>query len=326
MSDAWRIVVRQPGGPEVLEREDIPLPVPARGEVRVRNQAVGVNFIDTYHRGGLYPLTMPTGLGSEAAGVVDAVGEGVDPALAGRRVAYTTQAPRSYATHSLIAADRLYALPDGVSAEDAAAVLLKGLTAWMLVERCAKVQPGQTTLVHAAAGGVGSVLVPWLKAAGAIVIAHASNREKADLARAGGADHALTDSFETLSGTVRELTGGRGVDVVFDGVGAASWAASLASVARCGLLVTYGNASGPVPAVSPLELLRAGSIFLTRPTMFDYLVEEADRRLAGERLFDRVARGIIQPRIGQRFALADAADAHRALESRKTVGSTVLIP
>jgi NADPH2:quinone reductase len=257
---------------------------------------------------------------------VEVTGEGVDPALAGQRVGYIAGKPGSYATHSVVPADRLYPLPETISAEDAAAVLLKGLTCWMLVERCAKVQQGQTVLVHAAAGGVGSILVPWLKAIGAVVIAHAGSREKADLARAAGADHALNDSFETLSDAVRGLTGERGANVVFDGVGAASWTASLASVARRGTLVTYGNASGPVPPVSPLDLLRAGSIFLTRPSMFDYLVEEADRRAAGKRLFDLIADGVVQPRIGQRFALADVAEAHRALESRGTVGSTILIP
>lgn len=326
MSGAWRFVVRAPGGPEVMEREEIAIPAPGPGEVRVRNEAIGVNFIDTYHRSGLYALTMPTGLGTEGAGVVEAVGAGVDPALIRRRVAYTTQDPRSYATHSLVGADRLYPLPDNVSAEDAAAVLLKGLTCWMLVERCAQVRTGQTVLVHAAAGGVGSLLVPWLKAVGAVVIAHAGNAEKAGLARSVGADHALADDFGRLPEAVRGLTGGRGVDVVFDGVGAASWAASLASVARRGMLVTYGNASGLVPPISPLDLLRAGSIFLTRPTMFDYLIEEADRRTAGERLFDLVARGVVRPRIGQRFALADAAQAHRALEARATTGSTLLFP
>ena len=326
MSDAWRIVVRQPGGPEAMAREEIALPVPVAGEVRVRNEAIGVNFIDTYHRGGLYPLTMPTGLGSEAAGVIEAVGAGVDLALVGQRVGYLAQAPGAYATHSLAAADRLYPLPDGISAEDAAAVLLKGLTCWMLVERCAKIRPGQTALVHAAAGGVGSILVPWLKAVGAVVLAHAGSVEKAAIARASGVDHALTDAFDSLPGAVRGLTGGRGVDVVFDGVGAASWAASLASIARCGMLVTYGNASGPVPPISPLDLLRAGSIFLTRPTMFDYLIEPADRQAASTRLFELVASGVVRPRIGQRFALADAAAAHRALESRATTGSTILIP
>ncbi|WP_380873114.1 quinone oxidoreductase [Sphingomonas sp. DBB INV C78] len=326
MSDAWRMIIRQAGGPEVIEREDIALPSPSAGQARVRHEAIGVNFIDTYHRGGLYPLSLPSGLGSEAAGIVEAVGEGVDAALIGQRVAYVAQGPRTYATHGLEAAGRLYPLPDAISAEDAAAMLLKGLTAWMLVERVARVQPGQSVLVHAAAGGVGSILVPWLKAIDAKVIAHTGSAAKADRAKAAGADHALSAPFDTLASEVRELTGGRGVDAVLDGVGADSWAASLASVAKRGILVTYGNASGPVPAVSPLDLLHAGSIFLTRPTMFDYLEEEADRRTAAERLFGLIAKGAIKANIGQRFALSEAADAHRALESRAITGSTVLLP
>lgn len=326
MSAAWRMIVRHAGGPEVIEREDIALPAPGTGEVRIRHAAIGVNFIDTYHRGGLYPLPLPFGLGTEAAGTVEAVGEAVDPAWIGRRVAYVAQMPSTYATHGISLADRLYPLPDAITADIAAAILLKGLTAWMLVERCARVQPGQTVLVHAAAGGVGSLLVPWLKAVGATVIAHAGNATKADHAKAAGAAHALHCSFDTLANEVRALTGGRGVDAVLDGVGADSWAASLASVAKRGILVTYGNASGPVPPVSPLDLLRAGSIFLTRPTMFDYLEDVAERHIAGKRLFALIADGTIQPALGQRFALADAADAHRALESRVTTGSTILIP
>lgn len=326
MSAAWRMVVRQAGGPEVIAREEIALPLPDPGEVRIRHAAIGVNFIDTYHRGGLYPLPLPFGLGTEAAGMVEAVGDGVDPVWIGRRVAYIAQMPGTYATHGISLADRLYPLPDTISAEVAAAVLLKGLTAWMLIERCARVQPGQTVLVHAAAGGVGSLLVPWLRAIGATVIAHAGNAAKADQAKAAGATHALHGGFDTLAAEVRTLTRGRGVDAVLDGVGAASWAASLASVAKRGMLVTYGNASGPVPPVSPLDLLRAGSIFLTRPTMFDYLEDAAERRIAGDRLFALIADGTIRPVLGQRFALADAADAHRALESRATTGSTILIP
>jgi len=326
MSEAWRIVVHKPGGPEAMERETVALPAPGPGEARIRHEAIGVNFIDTYHRGGLYPLPMPTGLGTEAAGIVEAVGDDVDAKLIGSRVAYIAKVPATYATHGIVDAAQLYQLPDTISAPDAAAMLLKGLTSWMLVERCAKVRAGQTVLVHAAAGGVGSILVPWLKDVGAIVIAHAGNEEKADRALAAGADHALFDPFQTLAQKVRELTDGRGVDVVLDGIGAASWGASLASVARLGLLATYGNASGPVPAISPLELLKAGSIFLTRPSSYDYLMRKEDRRAASERLFDLVARGVVQPRIGQRFALADAAEAHRVLEARQTIGSTILIP
>lgn len=326
MSEAWRIVIRATGGPEAMEREDIALPTPGADEVRIRHDAIGVNFIDTYHRSGLYPLPLPAGLGTEAAGTIDAVGAACDPAWIGRRVAYTAKTPGTYATHGLASVDRLYPLPDAIGSDAAAAMLLKGLTAWMLIERVARVTPGQSVLVHAAAGGVGSILVPWLKSIGATVIAHAGNAAKAERARTAGADHALWGPFTELAAEVRGLTGGRGVDAVLDGVGADSWAASLASVAKRGILVTYGNASGPVPPISPLDLLRAGSIFLTRPTMFDYLEEEADRKAAGERLFALIANGTIHADIGQRFALSDAAEAHRALEARATTGSTILIP
>ena len=326
MNTAWRMIVRQTGGPDVIEREDIALPTPGPGEVRIRHAAIGVNFIDTYHREGLYPLPLPAGLGTEAAGTVDAVGEGVDPAWTGRRVAYVAQRPGTYATHGVSLVDRLYPLPDAIGADVAAAVLLKGLTAWMLVERCAHVRPGQTVLVHAAAGGVGSLLVPWLNAVGATVIAHAGSPAKAERAKTAGAAYALHCGFDTLASEVRAITDGRGADAILDGVGADSWTASLASVAKRGILVTYGNASGPVPPVSPLDLLRAGSIFLTRPTMFDYLEDQAERRIAGERLFGLIADGIIQPAIGQHFPLSDAAAAHRALESRATTGSTILLP
>lgn len=326
MNDMWRIIVRQPGGPEAMERETGPIPEPGPGQVRIRHEAIGVNFIDVYHRSGLYPLALPAGLGTEAAGTIEAVGDGVDAELIGRRVGYIAKQPGTYATHGVIEANLLYPLPDAVSPETAAAVLLKGLTAWMLVERCAHVQPGQTVLVHAAAGGVGSLVVPWLKHIGAIVIAHVGDERKAKLARAAGADHVLTDPYERLATTVRRITDDRGVDVVLDGVGAASWTASLASVKRLGLFVTYGNASGPVPSISPLDLLKAGSIFLTRPTMFDYLVDPVDRQAAGKRLFELIAKDIVSARIGQRFDLSEAAEAHRALESRATTGSTILIP
>ncbi len=217
-------------------------------------------------------------------------------------------------------------LPDDIDAETAAAAMLKGCTAEMLVERCARVEPGEWVLVHAAAGGVGSILVPWLKAVGARVIAHAGSADKAAIAGALGADHALSCPFEELAGAVRRLTGGTGVRYVLDGVGAASWAASLASLARRGLLVSYGNASGPVPPLSPLELARGGSLFLTRPTLFDYVADPAELQASAARLFAMIGSGAVPVRIGARFALADAAEAHRALEARETTGSTLLIP
>lgn len=326
MSPAWRIMVRETGGPEVLERETIDLAAPAPGMIRIRTTAIGVNFIDVYHRSGLYPLPLPTGIGSECAGVVDAVGDGVDGLRVGDRVAVLPVSPGSYATHVTLPADRAMPLPDGIDNEIAAAALLKGLTTWMLVERIARAGPGMRVLVHAAAGGVGSIAVQWLKAIGATVIAHAGTPEKAATATALGADHALSCALDTLADEVRALTGGEGVEAVLDGVGKTSWDASLAATARRGIIASYGNASGPVPPVAPIELGRAGSLFLTRPSLFDYIRTPVDREAGHARLFALLASGKIDVAIGQRFALADAADAHRALEARTTTGSTILLP
>ena len=325
MTERYRLVIRSTGGPDVIEREPLGALVPGPGEVLIRHEAIGLNYIDTYHRSGLYPLSLPSGLGSEAAGVVETAGDGAGFAE-GDRVAYALAPPGAYATHRVIGADRLVRLPDAIDSETAAAVMLKGCTAEMLVERCAKVQAGDWVLVHAAAGGVGSILVLWLKAVAARVIAHAGSAEKAAIARDLGADHALSCSFDELAEMVREITGGAGVRAVFDGVGAASWAASLKSLGRRGLMVSYGNASGPVPPFSPLELARGGSLFLTRPTLFDYAATPEEVQASAARLFEMIGSGAIPVRIGARFPLADAADAHRALESRATTGSTLLIP
>ena len=322
----YRLIIRRTGGPEVIEREDIELGAPGPGEVRVRHAAIGVNFIDTYQRSGLYPVELPSGLGSEAAGEVEAVGAGVSVVAPGDRVAYAGGPLGAYATARILPAGRLVRLPESVSTEDAAGALLKGMTVDMLVNAAGKVQPGMTVLVQAAAGGVGSLAVQWLKAIGATVIAHAGTEEKAARARALGADHALCCPFDDLAKQVRSLTGGEGVAVVLDGVGKASWAASLASVARRGLLLSYGNASGAVPAVEPLALTRAGSIFLTRPTLFDYTGTRAELEASATRLFDLIGAGKLRIDIGARVPLADAADAHRAMEARQTTGSTVLMP
>lgn len=326
MTKPWRIVCRKTGGPEMLEREEFDPGRPGSGKVRVRVTAIGVNFIDTYHRSGLYPLPLPTGLGTEFAGEIEAIGSDVSGFATGDRVAGMCDEPGAYATHVVVNAARLHHLPSAIADDVAAALLLKGLTAWMLTERCAKIQAGQSVLVHAAAGGVGSLLVPWVKSIGATVIAHSGSPAKTERARNAGADHSLCDSFDTLAERVKDLTGQRGVDVVLDGVGAASWGASLASLAKRGLLVTYGNASGPVPAISPLDLLRAGSVFLTRPSLFHYIETLDEWKAGGERLFAMIGNGTLPTAIGQRFPLDDAAEAHRALESRKTVGSTILIP
>ncbi len=326
MSDAYRFCLRETGGPEILQAELIDVPTPGNGEVLIRHHAVGLNFIDTYHRSGLYTLPLPSGLGTEAAGVVEAVGPGVEAFREGNRVAYFSGPLGAYATHRTIDADRVVKLPDGIGTDIAAAALLKGCTAEFLVERCANIKAGEAVLVHAAAGGVGSILVPWLKSLGAIVIAHAGNSRKAAAAKALGADHALCCPMDTLAGEVRALTGGKGVPVVLDGVGAGSWLASLASVARRGLLVTYGNASGPVPPFSALDLLKAGSIFVTRPSLFDYIQTPDEIRASAERVFEMILGGTIEVTIGQSFPLTEAADAHRTIEARATTGSTILVP
>ena len=314
------------GGPEELAAEPITVGEPGPGQVRLRHEAVGLNFIDTYFRTGLYPVELPGGLGNEAAGIVEAIGEGVQGFVAGDRVGYFTGPVGAYATHRLVEADRLVTLPDGISSEQAAAAMLKGCTAEYLIERCGRVEPHMTVLVHAAAGGVGSIAVQWLKAIGATVIAHSGSAAKAELATELGADISLDCPMQELAAKVRDATGGEGVPVVLDGIGAASWEASLGSVARRGLIVSFGNASGPVPAFNMLELMRRGSIFVTRPTLFDYCATPAEMRASAARLFAMMLSGKVEVRIGARYPLADAAEAHRALEARATTGSTVLVP
>ena len=326
MPNAYRFCLHQTGGPEVLTPEPINIPRPGAGEVLIRHEAVGLNFIDTYHRSGLYPVALPSGIGLEATGVVEAVGSDVTSFRTGNRIGYFSGPLGAYASHRIMTADRLILIPDEVETADAAALMLKGCTAEMLIERCARVTAEDTALVHSAAGGVGSILVPWLKHVGARVIAHAGSSDKARQARDLGADEALSCPYESLAGEVRRLTDGKGVRVVLDGVGAASWEASLGSVAKRGMLVSYGNASGPAPAVSPLELARAGSVFLTRPTLFDYVATPHELAHSAGRLFELVAAGVVQARIGQTFPLLEAAEAHRALEARRTTGSTVLVP
>jgi NADPH2:quinone reductase len=326
MSDAYAFVLRETGGPDVLHPEGIDVPRPGPGQALVRNEAIGLNFIDTYHRSGLYAVPLPSGLGNEGAGIVEAVGEGVGEVREGNRVGYFTGSLGAYATHRLVDAERLVKLPDAISSEVAAAAMLKGCTVEYLIERCARVQPDEAVLVHAAAGGVGSILVPWLKHVGARVIAHAGDSRKAALAKELGADHSLCCPLDGLAAEIRSLTEGKGVPIVLDGVGRASWAASLGSVARRGLIVTYGNASGPVPPFSALDLLSAGSIFVTRPTLADYCRTSDEIRASAARLFELIEKGILKIRIGARFPLREAADAHRAIESRATTGSTVLLP
>ncbi|MFM7028641.1 MAG: quinone oxidoreductase family protein [Chakrabartia sp.] len=318
--------ITQQGGPEVIEWIDKDLPAPGPGEVRMRNTAIGLNFIDTYHRGGVYPVPLPSGLGVEAAGIVDAVGDGVTGFAPGDRVATFGPVLGSYATERNIAAAALFKTPDGIADEVAAAAMLKGCTAEFLVERCAKVQPGWTVLVHAAAGGVGLLLVQWLKHMGARVIGTVGTTEKADLARAAGADHVIITTEEDTAKACRDLTEGKGVPVVFDGVGQDSWDASLRSTAPRGLIVSYGNASGPVTGVDLRRLAEAGSIFVTRPTLFHYYATPEERAAGAARLFEMLGTGAVTVDIRQRYALTDAAQAHRDLEARRTTGSSLLLP
>jgi NADPH2:quinone reductase len=314
------------GGPEVLTPKDLPTPGPGPGQIRVRHGAVGLNFIETYQRSGHYPSSLPKVLGQEAAGTVDAVGAGVTRFRVGDRAAYAFGSSGSYAEAAVVGEGAAVRLPDDISDETAAAVMLKGLTAEMLLRRCYLLKAGQTALVHAAAGGVGGLLVQWAKAVGATVIGTAGSPAKADLARAHGADHVLDYADSTWPEQVRAWTGGGGVAVAYDGVGKTTAEGSLKSLAKRGWLVIYGGASGPVAPIDPLALMRGGSLILTRPTLFDYAGETAELDAAAEALFDVLRSGAVKPDIGQRFPLKDAADAHRALEARRTTGSTLLIP
>ncbi len=314
------------GGPEVLRYEEIDLPEPGPGEARIRHTAIGLNFIDTYHRSGLYPTGLPSGLGSEAAGVVEAVGDGVADVAPGDRVVYTGQPLDGYSGQRNFRADRLVPIPDGVSDEQPAAVLLKGLTAWYLLKRSYPVQPGDAILLHAAAGGVGSLASQWARHLGATVIGVVSTPEKADLARSQGCHHVLMADDDDLPGAVRNLSGGAGVAAVYDGVGQATFYASLDSLRPHGVMVSFGNASGAVEPFAPAELAKRHSLYLTRPVLFDFI--DTRERLLGacEELFEVVSAGVVEVHVNQRYPLANAAEAHRDLENRRTTGSTVLEP
>ena len=321
---ARAVSIERTGGPEVIAWVDLNLPDPGPGEVRMRHTAVGLNFIDIYHRSGVYPLKLPSGLGTEAVGVIEALGEGVSGVAVGDRVGTFGPALGAYATARNVSAAALLPLPDDVDDTTAAALLLKGCTTEFLVERCAKVQAGQTVLVHAAAGGVGHLLVGWLKAIGATVIGTVGSAEKAAQATAAGADHVILHKSEDVAARVREITGGAGVPVVFDGIGMATWDISLASAAPRGLIVSYGNAGGRVTGVDIGSLATKGSLFVTRPTLFHYYVTPAERRDGTVRLFEMLREGAIVPEIGQTYPLEDVAEAHRALEAGETRGATVL--
>jgi NADPH2:quinone reductase len=314
------------GGPEVLVYEDVPVGDPGPNQARVRHTAIGLNFIDTYHRGGLYPLPLPSGLGSEAAGVVEAVGPGVTWVKAGDRVGYAGGPPGSYSEVRIVPADRLVKVPEGISDQQVAAMMLKGMTAQYLIRRTFKVQPGQTVLFHAAAGGVGLIACQWLKALGATVIGTVGSDDKAKLAKAHGCDHAIVYTRENFVERVKEITGGTKVPVVYDSVGKDTWMGSLDCLQPLGLLVVFGNGSGPVPAFDLGLLAQKGSLFVTRPTLNTYTAKREDLEASANELFDVVKSGKVKIEIHQTYALKDAAQAHRDLEGRKTTGSTVLLP
>ena len=320
------IRIHQTGGPEVLSWETVDLPAPAPGEATVRQHAVGLNYIDTYHRTGLYPLPLPSGIGLEGAGVVEAVGEGVSEVKVGDRVAYAGGPIGAYAEVRNIPAHRLLTLPEAISFETGAAMMLQGLTAAYLLRKTYRVQPGDAILMHAAAGGVGLLLCQWAKALGATVIGTVGSDAKAELARAHGCDHVINYSTENFTQRVREITGGEGVAVVYDGVGKDTFMGSLDSLRPMGMMVAYGNASGPVPPLDLLLLSQKGSLFITRPTIMSYTAKRADLVALGEELFDVVASGQVRVEVNQTYALKDAAQAHRDLEARKTTGSTILLP
>jgi NADPH:quinone reductase len=318
------IRIQTTGGPDVLELAEVELAPPAHGEVRVRHTAVGVNFVDCYQRSGLYPVELPAVLGVEAAAVVEAVGEGVELAV-GTRVAYADAGLGAYADARNVTAARLLTLPDDISDATAAAVLLKGMTAEYLVRRTYEVRAGDSVLVFAAAGGVGLILGQWLKALGARPIGVVGSEEKAALARQHGYADVLV-GFADLVSKVRELTGGRGVPVVYDSIGKDTLHASLDCLSVRGVLVSFGNSSGKPDPVEPAILAQKGSVYLTRPRLADYVRTREELTLSAESIFTLVRQGVVNVHVGQRFALADAAEAHRALESRATTGACLLFP
>jgi len=322
----FAIRMRQVGGPEVMSWEEVEVGDPAPTEARVRHAAVGLNYIDIYHRTGLYPLPLPSGLGLEAAGVVEAVGTAVTDLRPGDRVAYAGGPVGAYSQVRCLPADRLLKVPDAIDFRTAAAMMLQGLTSAYLLRRTCRVEAGDAVLIHAAAGGVGLIACQWAKALGATVIGTVSNDAKAALASAHGCDHVIHYTREDFARRVREITGGAGVRVVYDGVGKDTFAGSLDSLQTCGMLVSFGNASGPVPPFDPLLLSQKGSLFVTRPTLMHYTAKRADLVALGSELFDVVGAGKVRIEVNQTYPLADVASAHRDLEARKHTGSTVLLP
>ena len=313
------------GGPEVLQLDDVQVGEPGQGQVRIKHTAIGVNFVDTYQRSGLYPMQVPAIAGNEGAGVVEAVGAGVTDLKAGDRVCYTG-IPGSYCEQRVVAADRMVKLPQGISEEQAASMLLKGLTVHYLIFSTYAVKKGETVLWHAAAGGVGLIACQWLKALGVTIIGTAGSPEKLALAQSHGADHLINYSTEKFVDKVKEITGGKGVPVVYDSVGKSTWEGSLDCLRPRGLMVSFGNASGPVAPVNLGILSTKGSLFVTRPTLATHIASRADLVERSNALFEIVKSGKVKIETTAKYKLADAAQAHRDLESRKTTGSVVLIP
>jgi NADPH2:quinone reductase len=316
----------QLGGPEVLRWEDVDLASPGNGEALVRHTAIGLNFIDTYHRTGLYPLPLPAIPGMEAAAVVEAVGTDVSEVAVGDRVAYACQPTGAYAEARLIPAHRLVRLPDEISDQQAAAAMLKGMTAQYLLRRTYRVRAGDTVLIHAAAGGVGLIACQWASHLGATVIGTVGSDEKAELARRHGCHHTVVYTRDDFVAKVSEVTGGKGLPVVYDSVGKATWEGSLSCLQPLGLMVSFGNASGAVPPFQPVELAARGSLFLTRPTLMTYTAERSDLLAAADELFGVLGSGAVKIEVGQTYPLQEAARAHRDLEGRRTTGSSLLLP
>jgi NADPH2:quinone reductase len=322
----YAIRFHKTGGPEVLQVEETALGEPGRGEACVRHHAIGLNYVETYQRAGLYPLPLPSGLGSEAAGVVEAVGEGVTGIAPGDRVAYATGPVGAYSDARVMPAERLVKLPDGISFESAAGMMLKGLTAQYLLRRVYRVRPGDTILFHAVAGGVGLIACQWAKALGATVIGTASSDDKAALGKAHGCDHAIVYTRENFVDAVKRITHGEGVPVVYDAVGKDTFMDSLACLRPFGLMVSFGQASGAVPPLDIGELQRRGSLFLTRPTMVHYGARREDLLAMSAELFEVVQSGKVSIEIRQRYPLREVMRAHRDLQARRTTGSSILIP
>ena len=326
MPKTHAIRIEKTGGPEQMKWTEIDLPAPGKGEVQLKHLAIGLNFIDTYHRTGLYPVPLPTGLGLEASAVVEAVGEGVTGLKPGDRVAYGTGPIGAYAERRNAPAEKLIRIPDAIDDKTAAAMMLKGLTTQYLIRQTYRVKAGDTILLHAAAGGVGSIASQWLNKLGAQIIGTAGSPEKVALAKEQGCHHAINYRTEDWVKRVKEITGGQGVAVVYDAVGKDVFMQSLDCLRMRGYMVQFGNASGPAPDIPPLLLSQKGSLFLTRPTLMSYTATRAELELSAGRVIDAITKGWIKIKVPHTYPLKDAAQAHRDLEARKTTGSVVLVP